>query len=87
SFLGDEDAAFTAINTDGLVTAELEVPVRVHADFVRTRTALGSTASSTRPATLPFTAKAAVLSEGWNSGGTRHTYDQVNGTTPVTLLR
>lgn len=81
----DGSPAFTAINTDGYSHVDFDAMARVHTYGSDLRTRLdGSTGG--RFEDLGFKAKAGVLADGWNAGGTAHAYLQVGGATPATLV-
>ncbi|MFQ5658869.1 MAG: hypothetical protein ACE5GZ_00475 [Gammaproteobacteria bacterium] len=71
-------AEFSAINTKGYTRVGLDVPVATYPNAIDVYDTPASTAIAVR---------AGVLSEGWSSGGTAHTYEQVGGTAPATLFR
>ena len=75
---GSAGAEFSAINTEGYNKATVGAPIVVYENAVD---AFGSSDTQT------IVAHAGVLSEGWSSGGTLHTYNQVGGAVPTTLLR
>ena len=79
---------FTAINTDGLSKSDLVVPVNAPVGLIdfATITDTGGVDDSTAAFALEFEAGAAVLTDGWNSGGLRHTVNQVGGITPTKIL-
>ncbi|MEX2479676.1 MAG: hypothetical protein WD928_02330 [Gammaproteobacteria bacterium] len=78
-------AGFSAMNTDGYTHVDFDVVANVFDNVVAARDDLDERADyTTRP--LGFNAKAGVLADGWNAGGTAHTYLQVGGTTPSTLV-
>lgn len=79
-------AGFTAINMDGYSKVSFDAVALRAAPGAAVRTRLNNQADfSTIP--LTFSAKAAVLADGWNAGGTIHTQEQVAGVTPATLVR
>ncbi len=79
---------FTAINTDGLAKSDLVVPVSVPAGLIdfATLTDAPGVDDSLAAFDLEFEAGAAVLTDGWNTGGTAHTINQVGGITPTKIL-
>ncbi len=78
-------AGFSAINNDGYAHVDFDAVARVYQNRVGTRDDLaGSADFSGRE--LGFNARAGVLADGWNAGGTAHAYLQVGGTTPSTLV-
>ena len=81
-------AGFFAMNTDGYTHVNFDALATVYNRGVGFRAGgeldLGSGDNTTRQ--LGFNAKAGVLADGWNAGGTAHTYLQVGGATPSTLV-
>lgn len=75
---GNDGAGFSAINTKGYITSAVQAPVRTFPGAVD---AYGS------PVMRDIPARAGVLSEAWSSGGYLHTYAQVGGAVPTTLLK
>lgn len=75
---GNAGAEFSAISTEGYNKATVGAPIVVYENAVD---AFGASSS------LTIVAKAGVLSEGWSSGGAQHTYNQVGGAVPTTLLK
>ncbi len=75
---GNAGAEFSAINTKGYTRTTVSAPIITYA---------GAVDAFESPETRTITARAGVLSEGWNSGGTLHTYNQVGGAVPTTLLK
>jgi hypothetical protein len=82
------DVGFTAINTKGLASSNVMVPVSAPAGLIdfATLTDTGSIDDSTTAIDLEFEAGAAVLTDGWNAGGLGHTINQVGGITPTKIL-
>ena len=78
-------AGFSAMNTNGYSHVEFEAMAKVYNGGVVLRDALDTLADPTERQ-LGFGAKAGVVADGWNAGGTAHTYLQVGGTTPSTLV-
>ena len=75
---GNSGAEFSAINTDGYTRSDVQSPVRMFPGAVDAhKTAYWRS--------IP--ANAGVLSETWGSGGMLHTYNQVGGAVPTTLLK
>jgi hypothetical protein len=68
------DAGFDAINTDGLATATVNVTMESEA----VRTLMSPVAGPVLPE-LTFSSSAAVLTDGWGTGGREHTYNQASG--------
>ncbi len=79
---------FTAMNTKGLSKSDLVVPVSVPAGIIDfpTITDAKGVDNSISAFDLEFKAGAAVLTDGWNSGGLMHTTNQVGGITPTKIL-
>lgn len=75
---GNSGAGFSAINTKGYVKSAVDAPVRTFPGVIDVYD---------NPIILNFPAKAGVLSETWSSGGPLHTYNQVGGAVPTTLLK
>ncbi len=84
-FLGS-NVGFSAINTDGYAKATVAVPVATSPAFINTKTLYGD-AQPFFPNNLIFTASAGVLTDGWNAGGVKHTYNQAGGTVPSVMLK
>ena len=87
-FLGSE-VGFTAINTNGFIESEINMDVNVNGAFISDYTRLDNTESSSNALAtgqITFQSKAAVLSDAWGTGGTKHTYNQVAGAVPTSLL-
>ena len=78
-------AGFTAINLDGYSFVDLQTLVATHSYGADLRTDLSGNHVGSEQTTA-FKAKAGVLADGWNAGGTDHTYLQVGGTTPATVV-
>lgn len=78
-------AGFSAMNTDGYSHVDFDALATIYDRGVvmrrKLRGATGDAASELR-----FNSRAGVLADGWNAGGTAHTYLQVGGTTPSTLV-
>ena len=81
----DGTAGFSALHTDGYSHTAFDAIATMPAALVPLRTELGETVDNTTKE-VRFNAKAGVLAAGWNAGGTAHTYLQVGGTTPSTLV-
>lgn len=98
-YLGDEDAAegdpkFSAINTNGYSRVRMGTVVSALSnrdaalEIIEVRDRLSDdvlTGTSNRD--LVIETKASVLADGWNAGGTEHTYLQVNGGTPSVMVK
>jgi len=78
-------SAFTALNTNGYTFVNFDAIARVHSHGSNVRDELSGGAPGNFY-DLGFNAKAGVLADGWNAGGTAHTYLQVGGATPSTLV-
>lgn len=78
-------AGFTAMNTDGYTHTDFDAVARVHTWGSELRSGLDGGGGG-QYQDLGFHAKAGVLGDGWNAGGTAHTYLQVGGATPSTLV-
>lgn len=82
------DVGFNAITTEGYAVATESMSVRLPANY---RNLLGideSLAETTSAgSSLNFMTSATVLSDAWNTGGKEHTYNQVGGMVPTTLLK
>ena len=81
----DATAGFSALHTDGYSHTSFDAIATMPANLVPLRSELAGTVDETTKE-LRFTAGAGVLAAGWNAGGTAHTYLQVGGTTPSTLV-
>ncbi len=77
---------FTAMNTDGYSTSTVSVAAAAPPVFMNTRDLYGANNLVSIPS-LSFSSSAGVLTDGWNSGGTEHTYSQTGGTVPTVLLK
>ena len=77
--------AFTAIDTKGYTHVDFDAMALVNSLGSNLRTDLNGGPGGVFN-TLGFKAKAGVLADGWNAGGTAHTYLQVGGATPSTLV-
>ena len=76
---------FSAINTEGYTSVNFNLPVTTRVDPLdATSASIDSTGTNV---VLNFNSQAGVLSEGWNAGGFDHTYEQVAGIVPTTILR
>jgi len=75
---GNDGAEFSAINTDGYIKSAVNAPIRTFPNAVD---------AYDSPVVLNIPARAGVLSESWSSGGPLHTYAQVGGAVPTTLLK
>lgn len=77
---------FTAINTKGYSHVDFDAMALVNTLGSNLRTDLKGGPGGVLE-TLGFKAHAGVLADGWNAGGTAHTYLQVGGATPSTLVK
>lgn len=75
---GSAGNEFSAINTEGYTRVDVLAPINTYPNAIDV--AAGATPED-------ISARAGVLSEGWNAGGTDHTYKQVGGAIPSTLLK
>ena len=81
---------FTAINTDGYAKSTVSMAVRSTPDFIDVGYMKGTpnaNIGNLNTGNLVFSAKAGVLTDGWNAGGVEHTYNQAGGTVPTVLLK
>lgn len=82
------DVKFNAITTEGYATSDEVMSVAIPPNY----RSLSETSSSRlvhldgAATSFNFLSKASVLSDGWNTGGKEHTYNQVGGMVPTTLL-
>ncbi len=81
----DGSPTFSAMDNNGYSHVKFDAVARVLPMGSDLRTDLAGTAPTVAE-TLGFKAKAGVLANGWNAGGTAHAYLQVGGTTPATLV-
>lgn len=77
---------FTAINNKGYSHVDFDAMALVNLLGSNLRTDLNGGPGGVFK-TLGFKAKAGVLADGWNAGGTAHAYLQVGGATPSTLVK
>ena len=75
---GSSGNEFGAINTEGYTKVGVSAPVYTYPEVI-------NVADGSVPEGIE--ARAGVLSEGWNAGGTDHTYKQIGGAIPSTLLK
>ena len=74
----DSDVGFTMINTDGYSSSQVQFPVTAPAGLIAFPNPItGLFDNSTLD--LNFTGSAAVLTDGWNTGGLGHTINQTGG--------
>ncbi len=78
--------AFTAMNTDGYSSSTVSV-VSTPAPIFMTTPDLQGANNFGAVTNLSFSSTAGVLTDGWNSGGTEHTYSQTGGTVPTVVLK
>lgn len=81
----DGSPAFGAMDTKGYSHVKFDAVALVDPMGSNLRTDLAGTAPRVAEP-LGFRAKAGVLANGWNAGGTGHAYLQVGGATPSTLV-
>lgn len=81
----DGSPTFSAMDNQGYSHVKFDAVARVQPMGSDLRTDLAGTAPGAAEE-LGFGAKAGVLANGWNAGGTGHAYLQVGGTTPATLV-
>jgi len=84
-----KDVGFSMINTEGLATSHIEVPITAPVgliDFPTLRDVSGMDAS-TAALSVNYIANAAVLTDGWNAGGLGHTINQTGGMVPTKILK
>ena len=80
---------FDAINNDAYAESTISMEIAVNPSFVTNYDNIkgaAGTSDELTGGTLDFTSSAAVLSDAWNAGGKLHTYNQVGGTAPITML-
>ena len=77
---------FSAIDTKGYTHVAFDAMADIYAPDGLLRNRLNSAVTNSAHSLLGFRAKAGVLADGWNAGGTAHTYLQVGGATPSTLV-
>lgn len=82
------DVGFNAITTEGYANVTESMRVAMPRNFRRMNEDDSSLMTLTSGQTnLNFVSSAAVLSDSWNTGGKEHTYNQVGGMVPTTLLK
>jgi hypothetical protein len=82
------DVGFNAITTEGYATSQESMSVAIPPNY-RYMTDAPSSSLVTldgAPTNFNFMSRASVLSDAWNTGGKEHTYNQVGGMVPTTLL-
>jgi len=82
---GKATGPFTAIRDKGYFRANIDLPVQTGAGFTP-KAAFRSDTTITGPTDLQFTAQAAVLADGWNSGGRDYTHQQSENASTTPLL-
>ena len=82
------DVGFNAITTEGYATSTevMEVAIPPNYRYMVDASTSRLTNLESSGTSFDFQAKASVLSDAWNTGGTEHTYNQVGGMVPTTLL-
>ncbi len=83
------NVGFDAINNDAYAESTISMQVAVNPTFVtnyNNMNGVAGTSNELTGGTLDFNSSAAVLSNAWNAGGKVHTYNQVGGTAPITML-
>jgi hypothetical protein len=82
------DVTFNAITTQGYANVTESMRVNIPPNFRRMNEDDASLVDMDGAGTsLNFISSAAVLSDAWNAGGKEHTYNQVGGMVPTTLLK
>ncbi len=90
------NVGFNAITTDGYATVNESMRVELPEDFYALRDNPAASGSNDNPdlfgtdstiTSYDFVSRASVLSDGWNTGGTAQTYNQVGGMVPTVLLK
>lgn len=87
--LTGSSVGFDAINNDAYAESTISMEVAVNPSFVASYDNIkgaAGTSDELTGGTIDFNVSAAVLSDAWNAGGKSHTYNQVGGTAPVTML-
>ncbi|MEE9552364.1 MAG: hypothetical protein V3V89_04900, partial [Gammaproteobacteria bacterium] len=82
------DVGFTMINTKGKSESSVVVPITAPAgliDFPTLRDTPGVD-DATAALNIDYVAKAAVLTDGWTTGGLGHTINQTGGMVPTKIL-
>ena len=82
------NVGFTMINTDGKAESSVVVPIMAPAgliDFPTLRDTPGVD-DATAALNIDYVASAAVLTDGWNTGGLGHTINQTGGLVPTKIL-
>jgi hypothetical protein len=83
------DVKFNAITTEGYAVANESMSVAIPDNYrymTEVNTANLMILPGGTPTSFDFISRASVLSDGWNTGGKEHTYNQVGGMVPTTLL-
>lgn len=87
--LTGSSVGFDAINNDAYAQSTISMQVAVNPTFVTNYDNIkgpAGTSNELTGGTMDFDVSAAVVSDAWNAGGKSHTYNQVGGTAPITLL-
>lgn len=84
SLLGVDNAKFDAINENGYFRSEISLTVTPLGEIIPAET--WKTSTNEQTANLQFYASAAVLTNGWNAGGSDHAASETRGIVPTTLL-
>lgn len=82
------NAGFSAMNNDAYTSVDFDAMASVFNNAVGLREGdeLSAGGGDRSKRDIGFHAHAGVLADGWNAGGTAHTYLQVGGATPSTLV-
>lgn len=88
SWISSSAPTFDAINLKGYSKSDVSVAITTPPGLINFGTISGEFGVGKNPATtnLRFNSKAAVLSDGWNAGGTQHVINQAGGMVPTKLL-
>ncbi len=79
-------APFTAIRDKGYFVSNIQLPVNASSAYAP-KAAFRSSGTAELPDTLFFSAQAAVLADGWNSGGREYSYEQSKRLSTTPLLK
>ena len=82
---GAATGTFSGIRDKGHFTSNIELPVQTGAGYT-TDTAYRSGVAIDAPKNLRFSGQAAVLADGWNSGGQAYTHQQSQNASTTPLL-
>lgn len=80
------DVGFNAITTEGYATSQESMQVAIPPAYSYISNNTNNNLIDNTQNNFDFISKASVLSDGWNTGGKAHTYNQVGGMVPTTLL-